>query len=73
VVELNSKVPSHTPEAKTKNREPLEELASCGATWELRLGPKNTFRVFYDADHEGKVISILAIGVKDGNQLFIGA
>ena len=63
---------SYTPEAKTKNRQPLEEPASFGATWELRLGPKNTFRVFYDVDHEGKVVSILAIGVKDGNRLYSG-
>jgi mRNA-degrading endonuclease RelE of RelBE toxin-antitoxin system len=63
---------SYTQEAKTKNRKPLEEPASFGATWELRFGPKNAFRVFYDVNHEDKLVSVLAIGVKDGNRLCIG-
>lgn len=63
---------SHTPEAKTKNRKPLEEPTSFGATWELRFGPNNSFRVFYDVDHEEKAVAVLAIGVKEGNRLFIG-
>ena len=63
---------SHTPATETRNRKPLEEPASFGATWELRFGPKNSFRVFYDVNHEDKTVSVLAIGVKEGNQLFIG-
>jgi mRNA-degrading endonuclease RelE of RelBE toxin-antitoxin system len=63
---------SYTPATETRNRKPLEEPASFGATWELRFGPKNSFRVFYDVDHEQKAVSVLAIGVKEGNQLFIG-
>ena len=54
------------------NRKPLEEPASFGATWELRFGPKNSFRVFYDVNHEEKAVSVLAIGVKEGSRLFIG-
>jgi hypothetical protein len=39
----------------------------------LRFEPKNSFRVFYDVNHEEKTaLSVLAIGVKEGNQLFIG-
>jgi mRNA-degrading endonuclease RelE of RelBE toxin-antitoxin system len=38
----------------------------------LRFGPKNSFRVFYDVNQEEKTVSVLAIGVKEGNQLFIG-
>jgi len=38
----------------------------------LRFGPKNTFRVFYDVNREEKAVSVLAIGVKEGNRLFIG-
>ncbi len=60
-------------EGVTLDFPPFEEPASFGATWELRLGPRNTFRIFYDVDHEGKVVSILAIGVKDGNRLYIGS
>jgi len=41
-------------------------------TWELRFGPKNSFRVFYDVNYEEKTVSALAIGVKEGNRLFIG-
>ena len=63
---------SHTPEVETKNRKPLQEPASIGATWELRFGPKNSFRVFYDVNHEENVVAVLAIGVKDDNRLFIG-
>jgi len=63
---------SHTPATETRNRKPLEEPASFGATWELRFGPQNSFRVFYDVYHEEKTVSVLAIGVKKGNQLFIG-
>jgi mRNA-degrading endonuclease RelE of RelBE toxin-antitoxin system len=72
VAEMIKEQLSHTPETKTRNRKPLEEPASFGATWELRFGPKNTFRVFYDVNHEDKVVSVLAIGVKDGNRLYIG-
>jgi hypothetical protein len=28
--------------------------------------------VFYDADPEEKKVSVLAIGIKEGNRLFIG-
>lgn len=62
----------HTPEVKTKNRKPLEEPTSFGATWELRFGPKNSFRVFYEVDHAEKTVTVLALGVKEGNRLFIG-
>jgi mRNA-degrading endonuclease RelE of RelBE toxin-antitoxin system len=38
----------------------------------LRFGRKNSFRVFYEVNHEEETVSVLAIGVKEGNQLFIG-
>src|ERR1043166_3661304 len=63
---------SHRPATETRNRKPLEEPASFGATWELRFGPKNSFRVFYDVNQEEKTVSVLAIGAKERNQLFIG-
>jgi mRNA-degrading endonuclease RelE of RelBE toxin-antitoxin system len=63
---------SHTPTTETRNRKPREEPASFGATWELRFGPNNSFRVFYDVNHEEKTVSVLAIGVKKGNRLIIG-
>jgi mRNA-degrading endonuclease RelE of RelBE toxin-antitoxin system len=42
------------------------------AQWELRLGPKNRFRVFYEVDEEALVVTVLAIGVKDRDVLRIG-
>ena len=63
---------SHTPEIETKNRKPLERPASFGATWELRFGPQNMFRVFYEVNDDEKIVAVLAIGVKVRNQLFIG-
>ena len=35
-------------------------------------GSDNRFRVFYDVDVERNEVHILAIGVKEGNRLFIG-
>jgi hypothetical protein len=63
---------SQTPNVKTRNRKPLEEPTFLGATWELRFGPSNSFRVFYAVDGVEKVVTILAVGVKEGNRLFIG-
>lgn len=63
---------SQTPEVETKNRKPLEEPASFGATWELRFGLNNSFRVFYDVNRDERAVVVLAIGVKEGNRLLIG-
>ena len=63
---------SHTPEVRTRNRKPLNEPAEFGATWEARFGPSNSFRVFYEVDRDGRVVTVLAVGVKEGNRLLIG-
>ena len=63
---------THTPTAETRNRKPLEQPASFTATWELRCGPGNRFRVFYDVDPESEAVLVLAIGVKDRSRLIIG-
>ncbi len=63
---------SYTPEIKTRNRKPLEQPAPYGATWELRFGPQNCFRVFYTVNSFEQEVTILAVGVKEGNRLFIG-
>jgi mRNA-degrading endonuclease RelE of RelBE toxin-antitoxin system len=62
---------SHTPELETRNRKPLEQPAPFGATWELRFGPDNRFRAFYEIDEEEHAVWILAIGLKEGNRLCI--
>jgi mRNA-degrading endonuclease RelE of RelBE toxin-antitoxin system len=61
-----------TPLVQTRNRKPLELPAPFAATWELRCGPRNRFRVFYTVDKEANTVNILAIGVKEGNRLYIG-
>jgi mRNA-degrading endonuclease RelE of RelBE toxin-antitoxin system len=61
---------TYTPDLETRNRKSLEEPAPFGATWELRCGPRNRFRVFYDVTADE--VEILAMGVKEGNRLFIG-
>lgn len=60
-----------SPETETRNRKPLEQPAPFGATWELRFGPDNRFRVFYEVDNDERIVWILAIGIKEGNRLII--
>lgn len=40
----------NTPEQETRNRKLLERPTPFGATWELRFGANNRFRVFYEVD-----------------------
>src|SRR5262245_53884468 len=60
------------PVTETTNRKPLHQPAPFGATWEIRFGPDNRFRVLYDIDHEAHVVRITAIGEKQRERLFIG-
>jgi mRNA-degrading endonuclease RelE of RelBE toxin-antitoxin system len=63
---------THTPDQETRNRKPLREPAPFEASWELRCGPDNRFRIFYDLDSELHEVWVLAIGVKDRRRLLIG-
>lgn len=63
---------SDTPLKLTRNRKPLEQPAPFGATWELRFGAKNRFRVFYEVDAAEQMVLVLAIGVKDREKLIVG-
>ncbi|HUG94358.1 MAG TPA: hypothetical protein VML55_26240 [Planctomycetaceae bacterium] len=60
------------PDVETRNRKPLQRPIGFGAEWELRLGPDNRFRVFYQVDAEARRVRVLAIGLKDRNRLCIG-
>jgi mRNA-degrading endonuclease RelE of RelBE toxin-antitoxin system len=64
---------THSPERETRNRKRLEQPAPYAATWELRFGPGNRFRVFYEVNASQHTVSVLAIGLKDRNRLLIGA
>jgi hypothetical protein len=62
----------HEPDVETRNRKPLQRPIAFGADWELRLGPDNRFRVFYQVNAEAREVGVLAIGVKDRNRLYLG-
>lgn len=59
------------PELETKNRKPVEQPVMIEAEWELRFGPNNRFRVFYTTNIAQHEVYIIAVGVKQGNRLFI--
>ena len=56
---------------ETRNKKPLRRPSALEATWELRCGPNNRFRVFYDILPEAREIHVLAAGVKEGSRLLI--
>ena len=60
------------PATETRNRKPLRQPAPFEATWELRFGPDNRFRVLYGIDEDDREVQIQAIGVKEGNRLLVG-
>jgi mRNA-degrading endonuclease RelE of RelBE toxin-antitoxin system len=60
------------PEVETRNRKPLKRVVAFGAEWEIRFGPNNRFRVFFEVDREIGTVYILAIGVKVRDRLYIG-
>jgi len=60
------------PDVETRNRKPLKRPIEFEAEWEIRFGPNNWFRVFYEVNRENHQVNILAIGEKKGSQLFIG-
>lgn len=59
------------PKQVTRNRKPLEQPAPFGAAWELRCGPANRIRVFYEVDITEQVVWVLAIGIKERNRLWV--
>jgi len=66
---------SHEPTVPTRNQKALRipnAINAINATWELRCGTNNRYRIFYDVDIESRYIIVLAIGKKLGNQLTIG-
>jgi mRNA-degrading endonuclease RelE of RelBE toxin-antitoxin system len=63
---------THEPDVATRNRKPVRPPAAFQAEWELRFGPSNRFRVFYQIDREAREVRIVAVGVKDRNRLLVG-
>jgi hypothetical protein len=62
----------HEPDVENRNRKPLKRPIAFGADWELRLGPDNRFRVFYQVNAESWEVRVLALGVKERNRLYFG-
>ena len=60
------------PATPTRNRKPVRGPNALGAEWELRCGPGNSLRVFYEVDHGARRVSVLAIGVKQRERLLVG-
>src|ERR1700752_2231655 len=61
----------HEPNKETRNRKPLRRPAPFEATWEIRFGPDNCFRVLYGIDAERREVQIQAIAAKEGNRLLV--
>ena len=62
----------YNPDTETKNKKPLKRPIELEADWEIRFGPDNRFRIFYEVNQENRQVFILAVGVKKGNRLIIG-
>ena len=59
---------AHQPAVETRNRKPMRPNPV--APWELRIG---NLRVYYDIEEEAeKVVTVLAVGIKNGNRVIIG-
>lgn len=54
------------PLQETRNRKPLRP--SSQFQWELRIG---NYRVFCDVDEETSVVSVVSVGYKERNKLYI--
>ena len=61
----------YSPDKETRNRKPLRK-PPIPNRWEIRFGPTNTFRVFYEIDIEKHTVRVLAIGYKENERLYIG-
>lgn len=57
---------TYQPTLPTRNRKLLRPNPL--AAWELRIDP---FRIFYNIDENKVVVSVVAVGRKEGNHLFI--
>jgi len=64
---------SFEPATETRNRKPLKRPVLFMATWEIRFGPLNRFRAYYDVNVDQRQVTILAIGRKQGNRVVIGS
>lgn len=57
---------AYEPNVPTRNRKQMRP--NLLAVWELRI---DNIRVYYDIEEDEDVVDIRAIGIKEGNQVFI--
>ena len=57
---------SDKPDVETRNRKPLRDNKL--APWEVRIGK---YRVFYNLDETGKIVTVVSVGHKEHNILLI--
>jgi len=57
---------THQPQVETKNRKPLRDNPI--VSWELRVGK---YRVFYEVDETASTVSVVSVGHKEHNVLWI--
>ena len=55
------------PTAETRNRKEMRPNSL--ASWELRIGD---LRVYYDVTEEPQTVTVVAVGIKRDNRVFIG-
>ena len=65
VAAIESQLPDQAAQ-ETRNRKRLRPNRL--AEWELRVGD---YRVFYDVDQDNAAVKIVAVGYKEGSQLFV--
>jgi mRNA-degrading endonuclease RelE of RelBE toxin-antitoxin system len=58
---------THEPTTETRNRKEMRPNPL--ALWELRIGD---LRVYYDVTEEPQTVTVVAVGIKTGNRVFIG-
>ena len=58
---------THEPTIETQNRKEMRPNPL--ASWELRIGD---LRVYYDVTEAPQTVTVVAIGIKQGNRIFIG-
>jgi mRNA interferase RelE/StbE len=61
---------THEPTIETQNRKEMRPNPL--ASWELRSGDLRVYRVYYDVAEDPQTVTVVAIGIKRGNRVFIG-
>lgn len=61
---------SYEPHVEVRNRKRLRSPVM-DATWQLRFGPMNAYRVFYNIDFTQRKVDLVSTGIKQRTRLFV--